>query len=257
MGPDYVADPGFLRGPKGIRTPDLMAASHALYQLSYGPYLCCSAPLMLRCASEHSGHTGETSYLPAGRAWDGNPSWANGTPTMQTDRTAPSVAASVGDIRTLPDSWRISLHAANPSQNTKTPTPTRLTRSRATSCRTGFRRRLLPHPRTYRRMARRSRHAGPPLDCPQPVHRGSDFLLVGLRRGRSQRDADAVHETPLLPPVEVPILSEETGSRSARDMQGNFQSPNVDAATSIRVLVAADVGPPRPTSVSEPRSLIP
>ena len=24
-------------GPKGIRTPDLMAASHALYQLSYGP----------------------------------------------------------------------------------------------------------------------------------------------------------------------------------------------------------------------------
>jgi hypothetical protein len=28
---------GFLSGPKGIRTPDLMAASHALYQLSYGP----------------------------------------------------------------------------------------------------------------------------------------------------------------------------------------------------------------------------
>ncbi len=24
-------------GPKGIRTPDLMAASHVLYQLSYGP----------------------------------------------------------------------------------------------------------------------------------------------------------------------------------------------------------------------------
>src|SRR4051794_17831545 len=24
-------------GPKGARTPDLMAASHALYQLSYGP----------------------------------------------------------------------------------------------------------------------------------------------------------------------------------------------------------------------------
>ena len=24
-------------GPRGIRTPDLMAASHALYQLSYGP----------------------------------------------------------------------------------------------------------------------------------------------------------------------------------------------------------------------------
>src|SRR4249919_2049664 len=27
------------RGPRGIRTPDLMAASHALYQLSYGPGL--------------------------------------------------------------------------------------------------------------------------------------------------------------------------------------------------------------------------
>jgi site-specific recombinase XerD len=37
---------------------------------------------------------------------------------MQTDRTAPSVAASVGDIRTLADSWRISRHAANLSENT-------------------------------------------------------------------------------------------------------------------------------------------
>jgi hypothetical protein len=35
-------------GPKGARTPDLMAASHALYQLSYGPVrpadLPCSLP---------------------------------------------------------------------------------------------------------------------------------------------------------------------------------------------------------------------
>jgi len=37
IGNDYVADLRFLGGPKGIRTPDLMAASHALYQLSYGP----------------------------------------------------------------------------------------------------------------------------------------------------------------------------------------------------------------------------
>ena len=33
--PTDIVDP--LSGPKGIRTPDLMAASHALYQLSYGP----------------------------------------------------------------------------------------------------------------------------------------------------------------------------------------------------------------------------
>ena len=28
-------------GPKGIRTPDLLAASQALYQLSYGPLSTC------------------------------------------------------------------------------------------------------------------------------------------------------------------------------------------------------------------------
>ena len=33
-------------GPKGIRTPDLMAASHALYQLSYGPVFCLLRSLM-------------------------------------------------------------------------------------------------------------------------------------------------------------------------------------------------------------------
>jgi hypothetical protein len=93
-----------------------MAASHALYQLSYGPLFALPSALMLRCASEHSGHTGETAYLP-GRPGTGTPAGRAGG-TMQTDRTAPSVAASVGDIRTLADSWRISLHAANLIENT-------------------------------------------------------------------------------------------------------------------------------------------
>ena len=31
-------------GPKGIRTPDLLAASQALYQLSYGPAGCSVYP---------------------------------------------------------------------------------------------------------------------------------------------------------------------------------------------------------------------
>jgi hypothetical protein len=79
-----------------------MAASHALYQLSYGPIFLLLSALMLRCASEPSGHTGD-NLLPSGPVpGDGNPSGANGRPTtMQTDRTAPSVAASVGDIRTV------------------------------------------------------------------------------------------------------------------------------------------------------------
>jgi hypothetical protein len=42
-----------------------MAASHALYQLSYGPLFVLLSALMLRCASEHSGHTGH-SQLPSG-----------------------------------------------------------------------------------------------------------------------------------------------------------------------------------------------
>src|SRR5207244_1243494 len=33
-------------GPRGTRTPDLMAASHALYQLSYGPEVGKSNPRM-------------------------------------------------------------------------------------------------------------------------------------------------------------------------------------------------------------------
>jgi hypothetical protein len=33
----HRADPRLSGGPKGSRTPDLLAASQALYQLSYGP----------------------------------------------------------------------------------------------------------------------------------------------------------------------------------------------------------------------------
>ena len=60
MGQRKEVFPLFLRsGPKGIRTPDLMAASHALYQLSYGPVFLLLSALMLRCASEPSSHTGD------------------------------------------------------------------------------------------------------------------------------------------------------------------------------------------------------
>ncbi len=37
MRPELRFTRGLDGGPRGTRTPDLMAASHALYQLSYGP----------------------------------------------------------------------------------------------------------------------------------------------------------------------------------------------------------------------------
>jgi hypothetical protein len=44
-------------GPKGIRTPDLLAASQTLYQLSYGPSFSLVSGLEPRQPPLHSGRT--------------------------------------------------------------------------------------------------------------------------------------------------------------------------------------------------------
>ena len=73
-----------------------MAASHALYQLSYGPVFLLLSALMLRCASEPSSHTGD-NLPPSGPCLGTEPQRGEGRPTnMQTDRTAPSVTAGIG-----------------------------------------------------------------------------------------------------------------------------------------------------------------
>jgi hypothetical protein len=97
-----------------------MAASHALYQLSYGPLFVLLSALMLRCASEHSGHTGETSYLPAVPG-TGTPAGRTGRPPCRRIADGSHGSECSGQRRRHsdpPDCWRISLHAANPSQNT-------------------------------------------------------------------------------------------------------------------------------------------
>ena len=56
-------------GPKGIRTPDLLAASQTLYQLSYGPSFSLVSGLEPRQPPLHSGRTAHNSFASS-------PAWA-------------------------------------------------------------------------------------------------------------------------------------------------------------------------------------
>ena len=149
---------------------------------------------------------------------------------MQTDRTAPSVAASVGDIRTLADSWRISLHAANLSEkHHRTPTQTRLTRSRDplverdadAGC-------FLTREHIDAWFADIATQARPRLSATGT--RGLRVLPVGLRRGEITETPMPNMKPPLLPPVEVPILSEEQVRALLATCKGNTFEDRRDCA---------------------------
>ena len=66
-------------GPKGIRTPDLLAASQTLYQLSYGPLFSLVRSLDWLQTQSHSGRTAH-NLLRSPCLDNGNPGRANGKP---------------------------------------------------------------------------------------------------------------------------------------------------------------------------------
>jgi hypothetical protein len=88
-------------GPKGIRTPDLLAASQTLYQLSYGPSFVQVSGLRLLAGRLYTAPTASMEQ------------------SMTTETVPPSsTAASIGSVALLAESWRLSLEAANRSPKT-------------------------------------------------------------------------------------------------------------------------------------------
>jgi hypothetical protein len=179
-----------------------------------GP-ICAAQRLMVRCASEHSGQTGD-NLLPSGPRLGREPQLGEREAHHADGSHGSSVAASSATFGPSPIAGVSRFTRRTRPRTPSTPTPTRLTRSRDTSptqvaslTREHIDAWLADRATQARPSTVRNRYTGVRM-----------FFPVGLRRGRNHGDADAVHETPTASPGRGSDPFGRTGSRSARDMQG-------------------------------------